>query len=306
MQRQALHRLAARPRRPAALPLPHPAGLQRGRPLLREGGPPLHGGQLRAGLHLRVAHAAALRARRRLHVLRARQAQLAAVRRRAPRRAWACRSSSGSSCSSRRRPGSAAASTRATRSRSGTTSPAATSSLQHQGRRRLLRRLRHRPPVVHHGAAHRRARRPAAARVGAGDARRRRRAGFSRRLGPPGHGGSLSAFLLQVGEALPDPTGLKTFYYLVFFVLGFAIVADDRLHEESPSGIRWHALPLGLALSVWWVLSTPLRDATGDPSAERTGLMFLGMLASWLDDRRPARCGQEVPESDLTGTELPE
>lgn len=103
---------------------------------------------------------------------------------------------------------------------------------------------------------------------------------FSRRLGHPAMW-LLVAFLLQVGEALPDPTGLKTFYYLVFFVLGFAIVADDRFMRNAER-FRWHALTAGLALSVWWVLSTPLRDATGDPSVERAGLMFLGMLASWL------------------------
>ena len=104
--------------------------------------------------------------------------------------------------------------------------------------------------------------------------------GFSRRLAHPAMW-LLAAFLLMVGEALPDPTGLKTFYYLVFFVLGFAIVADDRFIRTAER-LRWHALALGLALSVWWVVSGSLRDGLPDPSLERSALAFLGMLASWL------------------------
>jgi len=104
--------------------------------------------------------------------------------------------------------------------------------------------------------------------------------GFSRRLGHPVMW-LPAALLLMVGEALPDPSGLGTFYYLVFFVLGFAIMADDRFIKTAER-LRWHALAGGVALSVWWVLSTPLRDATPDPSVERTALVFLGMLASWL------------------------
>jgi len=104
--------------------------------------------------------------------------------------------------------------------------------------------------------------------------------GFSRRLSHPAMW-LLAAFLLFVGEALPDPSGLQTFYYLVFFVLGFAIVADDRFMRTAER-LRWHALGGGLALSVWWVLSGSLRDGLPDPSVERAALVFLGMLASWL------------------------
>ncbi len=102
----------------------------------------------------------------------------------------------------------------------------------------------------------------------------------SRRLAHPAMW-LLAAFLLMVGEAMPDPTGLDTPYYLVFFVLGFAIMADGRFMETAERW-RWHALGGGVALSAWWVLSSGLRDATPDPSVERAVLVFLGMLASWL------------------------
>jgi glucans biosynthesis protein C len=104
--------------------------------------------------------------------------------------------------------------------------------------------------------------------------------GISRRFGHPAMW-LVAAFLLQIGEALPDPIGLQPLYYLVFFVLGFVIMADDRFMKNAER-LRWHALSVGLALSVWWVLSTNMRDATPDPSLERTVLMFFGMLASWL------------------------
>ena len=102
----------------------------------------------------------------------------------------------------------------------------------------------------------------------------------SRRLGHPAMW-LAAAFLLQIGEALPDPIGLQPLLFTVYFVLGFVIVADGRFMRNAER-LRWHALTAGVALSVWWVASTGLRDATPDPSIERTVLMFLGMLASWL------------------------
>jgi peptidoglycan/LPS O-acetylase OafA/YrhL len=104
--------------------------------------------------------------------------------------------------------------------------------------------------------------------------------GFSRRLAHPA-GWLLAALLLFVGEAMPDPTGLQPFYFLVFFVLGFAVVADGAF-IKSAERYRWAALSLGTALSVWWVVSGSLRESLPDPSWQRSGLVFLGMVASWL------------------------
>jgi glucans biosynthesis protein C len=111
-----------------------------------------------------------------------------------------------------------------------------------------------------------------------GAARLRR---VSRRLGHPAMW-LVAALLLQIGEAMPDPTGgLQPLFFTVFFVLGFVIMADDRFMQNAER-YRWHALAGGLALSVWWVASEGLRDATPDPSVERTVLVFFGMLGAWL------------------------
>ncbi len=85
----------------------------------------------------------------------------------------------------------------------------------------------------------------------------------------------------MIGEALPDPTGLGFFYFLVFFVLGYAIVADPAF-MASAERHRWWALSLGVALAIWSVATGSHLDALPDPSLERTVLTFLGMLASWL------------------------
>jgi peptidoglycan/LPS O-acetylase OafA/YrhL len=104
--------------------------------------------------------------------------------------------------------------------------------------------------------------------------------GFSRRLAHPAMW-LVAALLLFVGEALPDPSGLDTFYYLVFFVLGFVIVADERFMQTAER-LRWWALGAGIPLSVWWVLSGDLRDGMPDPSLQLTALVLLGMLTAWL------------------------
>ena len=158
-----LHRLAARAGRAAALPVPRHAGLQRGG-VLREGGRGLGGAQRRPRLRLRVAHAVALRAGRRVHVLRPAQARLPRVPRRAlhpPRRPLPHRrlhpAHPGPDLVRRplqqRLHGVVLALPRQRRL------PA----VEHPGGRRLLRRLRVRPPVVHLRAAARRGDRAPAA-----------------------------------------------------------------------------------------------------------------------------------------------
>jgi glucan biosynthesis protein C len=56
--------------------------------------------------------------------------------------------------------------------------------------------------------------------------------GFSRRLAHPA-GWALAAVLLVIGGALPDPAGLKPFYYLVFFVLGYLAVCDGEFVKRA-------------------------------------------------------------------------
>ncbi|HMK93349.1 MAG TPA: acyltransferase family protein [Thermoleophilia bacterium] len=104
---------------------------------------------------------------------------------------------------------------------------------------------------------------------------------FSRRLAHPA-GWLLAAFLIFVGAALPDPIGLKPLYYLVFFVLGYAIVCDPQF-MKSAERYRLPALSLGVGLSVWWVVAgEALRDSMPDPSLQIAALTMAGTLASWL------------------------
>ena len=68
---------------------------------------------------------------------------------------------------------------------------------------------------------------------------------FARRLARPAWW-LLAAFLMLVGEALPDPAA-RLFYYLVFFVLGYLVVCDAAF-IKSAERYRLPALALGVGL----------------------------------------------------------
>jgi peptidoglycan/LPS O-acetylase OafA/YrhL len=105
--------------------------------------------------------------------------------------------------------------------------------------------------------------------------------GLSRRLARPVYW-PLAALLIFAGASLPDPTGaIEPFYYLVFFVLGYAVVCDPAF-MESADRYRLPALVIGVALAVFRVLTPGLRDALPDPSLQLTALNLLGALATWL------------------------
>ena len=104
--------------------------------------------------------------------------------------------------------------------------------------------------------------------------------GFSRRLAHPVWW-LLPPLLLFVADAVPDPTGQGLWYYLVFFVLGYLVVRDEAL-VKSAERLRLPALTLGIVLSAVWSLSRDFRDALPDPSPELAGIVYLGMMASWL------------------------
>jgi len=103
---------------------------------------------------------------------------------------------------------------------------------------------------------------------------------WSRRLAHPAWW-LLAAFLLFVGDALPDPTGLGIWYYLVCFVLGYLVVRDAAFMKAAER-YRLLTLGLGVALAVWWAASGDLRDAQPDPSWTLAVLVMLGTLATWL------------------------
>jgi glucan biosynthesis protein C len=104
--------------------------------------------------------------------------------------------------------------------------------------------------------------------------------GLSRRLGRPAWW-LLPPFLIFVGDALPDPTGEGMWYYLVFFLLGYLVVRDGAF-IGSAERFRLPALALGLVLSAWWSLTPGLRDSLPDPSPQLAGVVYLGMMGTWL------------------------
>jgi peptidoglycan/LPS O-acetylase OafA/YrhL len=104
--------------------------------------------------------------------------------------------------------------------------------------------------------------------------------GVSRRLAHPAWWLPV-AFVIFLFEGLPDPSGLKVWYYLLFFVLGYLVVCDPAFMDAAER-FRLPALALGLPLAAFWSLSQNYRDSLPDPSWPLAGLVILGMLATWL------------------------
>jgi peptidoglycan/LPS O-acetylase OafA/YrhL len=94
-------------------------------------------------------------------------------------------------------------------------------------------------------------------------------------------GALLAAFLILIGDALPDFFGINPFYYAAFFLLGFAIMCDGAFADASVR-YRWPAVLAGTALTVFWIASFEWRDSLPDPSVELAVLAYLGTLAAWL------------------------
>ena len=225
-----LHRLAARAGRAAALPVSRARGSSTPRPFYVKADQALDGAQLRARLHLRVAHAAALRAGRRVH--------------RTSRSASAARA--GTSASASRGLGVpflfgvflvlipaqtwyGARFNSGTRIRSGTTWSAATSC---SGTSRTAATTSAASASGTCGSSSsccssRVIALPLLASRGRGGALLQ---SLSRRLAHPAWW-LVAALLIMLGAAVPDPTdALEPFYYLVFFVLGYVVVRDPALH----------------------------------------------------------------------------
>ena len=84
-----------------------------------------------------------------------------------------------------------------------------------------------------------------------------------------------------IGEGLPDPAGLGPFYYLLFFVLGYVLVADPRFMAAAER-YRWPAIIAGAALSLFWVLTGDLRSSLPDPSVQLAAVVYPGQLGTWV------------------------
>jgi len=117
-----------------------------------------------------------------------------------------------------------------------------------------------------------------------------RMARFSGLLAKP-QGWLLGAFILFVGDALPDPVGKNPFYFFALFVLGYATMAAPEF-MDSAFRYRFITLSVGLALSAWWVLTWRYRDTLPDPSVMRVLVTMGGMLATWLSVMGILGCGR--------------
>jgi len=103
---------------------------------------------------------------------------------------------------------------------------------------------------------------------------------FARLLAKP-QGWLLAAFIILVGEVLPDPVGIPPFYYLAFFMLGYAIMFDASVIQIAER-IRWPALITGLAVAAWFALTWQWRESFPDPSAQRAAISIVASLGRWL------------------------
>jgi len=103
---------------------------------------------------------------------------------------------------------------------------------------------------------------------------------FSRRLAHPA-GWALAALLLFIGDAIHDPTGLRLCYYLVLFVLGYAIVCGPEFMDNALR-YRLPALTVGVGLAVLSVATYGLYDSLPNASPRQIGFTLIHMLATWL------------------------
>ncbi len=108
----------------------------------------------------------------------------------------------------------------------------------------------------------------------------RRMQAFSRRLARPVWW-ILAFVILYVGGIAPDIPGGPFVYYLFVFTLGFVAVCDPKF-MESAERFRVPALVVGVALTLFQVLSTDFRESFPDPSWQRAVLAIAEVAATWL------------------------
>ncbi len=91
----------------------------------------------------------------------------------------------------------------------------------------------------------------------------------------------LPAFVIWFSEGLPAIAGKNLFFYLVFFVFGYAIMTSDVFMESAERHALW-ALPVGLILCGAYVATGTMRDSFPDPSFQLFGANLLGFLGTWM------------------------
>jgi glucans biosynthesis protein C len=91
----------------------------------------------------------------------------------------------------------------------------------------------------------------------------------------------VAAVLLVGGQALPPLFGEPVGYYLIAFLLGFAVMADERFQDDTVRW-RWLALLGGLTLSAAFTMLDPIRNALPNPSLGREGFALVQCAAAWM------------------------
>jgi glucans biosynthesis protein C len=91
----------------------------------------------------------------------------------------------------------------------------------------------------------------------------------------------LPVVILFFADAAPEIAGKNFVYFLFLFLFGFFAVCDP-VFVDAARRYRWPALVVGLALSLFWVLSAGIRGPLPDPSWQRALLTLLGFAAVWL------------------------
>jgi len=82
-------------------------------------------------------------------------------------------------------------------------------------------------------------------------------------------------------EAGPSIAGKNFIYYLVFFVFGFIVIADESF-AESAERYLWLELAVGTIVCLAWALTAPFRDSLPDPSLPLAAYMYVVMLGEWM------------------------
>lgn len=90
-----------------------------------------------------------------------------------------------------------------------------------------------------------------------------------------------AAFVVLVGEALPEIGGKNIFVYTAFFLLGYVALHSD---EFSRSAVRYRlpALAAGLGIAAVSVALWRVQDGLPDPSFPRTVWTYVEDLGMWL------------------------
>ncbi len=86
--------------------------------------------------------------------------------------------------------------------------------------------------------------------------------------------------ILWFAEGMPELFGKRAVYFLVIFILGFVVIADDDF-AESAERHRFTALGIGTLLCAAYIGAWQWRNGLPDPSVQLTVVNYLGMFGVW-------------------------